>query len=475
MLLNEEPFESRKSRLLLASTRIGLINKNSLQQTMSAVRSTLSRAQEKQLSALLGHVKLSLLYKASVHGYANATFHAKCDLQGPTVVVAYNGTGFIFGAYTSKDYAQSGAHIADDQAFLFSFIGENRIQPKLPQQAFIDGYTGPNFGALLFLNGNAAAVASAPGSLYNFEAAEMHGNDLVLTECEVYRVEDLGGLLEKPWRNVLWRSNKKEELMEFVQNYRPMVNGVRQARVLLIGPVGVGKSSFFNSINSIFRGHVTSQAIAGTAARSLTTQFRSYHIRAGREGKPLPFVLCDTMGLEETTGAGLHLDDITSILRGHIKDRYQFNPLVPLQPASLEYRKSPALGDTIHCVVYVLDSCKVNILTPKFYENLGEIRRKVNLMGVPQLVLMTKVDEACQHVRRDLKQVYHSHYVERKVEDLGRLLGIPMACIIPVKNYSQELELDPSSDILLLSAVQQMLRFADNYFDNIDEDEGSRE
>ncbi|KAJ8341992.1 hypothetical protein SKAU_G00319200 [Synaphobranchus kaupii] len=467
----------------MASTHVRFITKNSLQQTMSAVRSTLSRAQEKQLSALLGHVKLSLLYKASVHGYANATFHAKCDRQGPTVVVAYNKKGLIFGAYTNKDYAQSGAQIADDQAFLFSFNSQNhgqsplRIQPKLPQQAFLDGNTGPNFGALLFLNGNAAAVVSTPGSLYNFEAAEMHGGDLVLTECEVYRVEDLGGLLEKPWRNILWSSEKTKDLMKFVENYRPMVNGVRQARILLIGPVGVGKSSFFNSINSIFRGHVTSQAIAGTAARSLTTQFRSYHIKAGREGKPLPFVLCDTMGLEEATGEGLHLDDITSILRGHVVDRHQFNPLVPLQPDSLGYRKHPALGDMIHCVVYVLDSCKVNILTPKFYEKLGEIRRKVNLMGVPQLVLMTKVDEACQHVRRDLKQVYHSHYVESKVEDLGRLLGIPMACIIPVKNYSQELELDQSSDILLLSAVQQMLRFADNYFDDIylGEDEGSRE
>ncbi|XP_064197456.1 uncharacterized protein LOC135258127 isoform X3 [Anguilla rostrata] len=186
---------------------------SSLRPTMSSVRSALSREQEKQLGSLLGHARLSLLYKASVHSYTAAAFHGRCDLQGPTVVVAYNGAGFVFGAFTSKDYTQRGQVIADDKAFLFSFRegdgGKSplRVAPKSEAQAFTDGNTGPNFGSLVFLNGNQAAVASNPGSLYNFEAAEMHGGDLVLTECEVYRVEDLGGLLEKPWRNVLWSSD----------------------------------------------------------------------------------------------------------------------------------------------------------------------------------------------------------------------------------------------------------------------------
>jgi len=46
-------------------------------------------------------------------------------------------------------------------------------------------------------------------------------------------------------------------------------------------------------------------------------------VKDGREGKPLPFVLCDTMGLEEQSGAGLDIDDISSILQGHVPDRYK--------------------------------------------------------------------------------------------------------------------------------------------------------
>ena len=36
-----------------------------------------------------------------------------------------------------------------------------------------------------------------------------------------------------------------------------------------------------------------------------------------------------------------------------------------------------------------------------------------------------------------------------------------------MKNYSEELELDLSTNILLLTALVQMLRCTDNYFDDI--------
>lgn len=52
-------------------------------------------------------------------------------------------------------------------------------------------------------------------------------------------------------------------------------------------------------------------------------------------------------------------------------------------------------------------------------------------------------------------------------------LGIPMTFVLPVKNYSQELELDLNTDILLLMAVEQMLNYADSFFENqtVDEQE----
>lgn len=54
-----------------------------------------------------------------------------------------------------------------------------------------------------------------------------------------------------------------------------------------------------------------------------------------------------------------------------------------------------------------------------------------------------------------------------QMQEASVRLGVPLSCVVPVKNYSEELELDPNCDILLLHAVIQMLRFADDYFDEI--------
>jgi len=38
--------------------------------------------------------------------------------------------------------------------------------------------------------------------------------------------------------------------------------------------------------------------------------------------------------------------------------------------------------------------------------------------------------------------------------------------VLPVKNYNQELEPELKTDLLLLSAVQQMLHYADSFFED---------
>lgn len=48
-----------------------------------------------------------------------------------------------------------------------------------------------------------------------------------------------------------------QELKETLLNYKPMTEtNVPAANILLIGQIGAGKTSFFNSFNSLFRGKV---------------------------------------------------------------------------------------------------------------------------------------------------------------------------------------------------------------------------
>lgn len=57
-------------------------------------------------------------------------------------------------------------------------------------------------------------------------------------------------------------------------------------------------------------------------------------------------------------------------------------------------------------------------------------------------------------------------YLCNQARELSESLGIPLSCILPVKNYSEELDLDQDTDTLLFGAVQQMLNFADSFFEN---------
>ncbi|KAI3367551.1 hypothetical protein L3Q82_026409, partial [Scortum barcoo] len=441
-----------------------------LPSVMSVVTSSLSNDQQKKLLSLLGHVRLHLLYKASVHDFTSGAFHSRCDKQGPTVIAAYNAAGFIFGAYTSKDYTKGGGEVNDEEAFLYSICAEEkkplRVTGITGKCAFTDGEGGPDYGGLVFLCDDKPEVTSNPGTNFHFKADEMHGGDLKLTEFEVYRAERLGDLLVKPWRSIQWTAERKQQLKTHILGYKPDIKTVHQARVLLVGPVGAGKSSFFNSINSAFRGNMTSQAIAGTAGKSVTTQFRTYNIKAGKGGEAVPLILCDTMGLEEKADAGLDIEDLVNIYKGHIKDRYQFSPSAPLAADAPGYRYQVTLNDTIHCVVYVVDTCKVSLLNQNMLDKFATIRRKTNQLGIPQMLLMTKVDEACPLVSEDIKNVYRSVYIQRKARELSESLGIPLNCVLPLKNYSEELDLDQDSDILLFTAVQQMLNYADNFFEN---------
>ncbi|XP_066482243.1 interferon-induced protein 44-like [Tiliqua scincoides] len=441
---------------------------------MADSKSRLTKEEKQLLQHLLRCRHLSLLYKGSIDTYNINTFHNICNQQGPTVVVAYNARGYIFGADTSQSYTSSGNYINDSEAFLYRLKGKEssplQIPVKVPSQAVYDvSGIGPCFGArsIIFLSQNRAEVATdATVATYTFRPEDLHGNDQALLECEVYRVEDAGDLMKTPWRQVEWTPGERSKLMDEIGSYKPYLNSVPQYRVLFLGPVGAGKSSFFNSVNSAFRGYVTNQAIAGSDSTSVTMEYRTYGVKNKHTGQPLPIVFCDTMGLEEKQGAGLDMDEVANLLKGHVPDRYQFNPSNAIHPNVPGYIKRPDLKDQIHCVVFIIDGSKVEILPEKLEEKLKDIRRKAIRFGVPQLVLMTKVDEISPLLEEDVSRVYRSKAVQRQMQLIEGKFGIPLNQIVPVKNYSSELELRNDVDILILLAVRQILRSSESYLDN---------
>lgn len=59
------------------------------------------------------------------------------------------------------------------------------------------------------------------------------------------------------------------ELKNYVIDYQPLE--VPEINVLLVGQIGAGKSSLLNTMNSIFKGEISSRAWAGSSENSVTT------------------------------------------------------------------------------------------------------------------------------------------------------------------------------------------------------------
>ncbi|XP_030641296.1 interferon-induced protein 44-like [Chanos chanos] len=270
---------------------------------------------------------------------------------------------------------------------------------------------------------------------------------------------------EKAWRTSDWDLNSRNKMMKELRLFKPEVDPIR---ILLHGPVGARKSSFVNSIDTVFRGHITSRALADAGTgKSFTKTYKSYRFRITGHPGFLPFVVNDIMGLEKKVSAGAHNDDIISALRGHIKDNQEFNPGSPLSEGDPGYNSSPSLKDKVHCLVSVLPADKISLIDDAVIKKMRKIREEASDMGIPQVVVMTMVDRACPVVAKDLRKIYTSLKIKEKMEECHIRLGVPMNCIFPLKNYHEEGSTVLELDCLILATLTQIIHLANDYLSTI--------
>uniref|UniRef100_A0A4W4FPS3 Interferon-induced protein 44-like n=1 Tax=Electrophorus electricus TaxID=8005 RepID=A0A4W4FPS3_ELEEL len=216
-------------------------------------------------------------------------------------------------------------------------------------------------------------------------------------------------------------SDRPDEMVKFLEDFKVCTQEVTELRFLLHGPVGAGKSSTFNIIKNVFEGRQFVKCLASSENSSGTSP--SLHVK-----DLLPLAFNDTVGVEKEQG--VHTDDIISALRGHIKEGYVFNPKSQISEENPHYLKNPSLSDRIHCLVSVVavEECHSKCFICMY----------VCSTGIPQVVFMTRVDLACPLTKENLRYIYKSKKVRDNMQKCSSLLGIPVNCIFPVKNYHME-------------------------------------
>ncbi|XP_052213304.1 interferon-induced protein 44-like [Dreissena polymorpha] len=430
----------------------------------------------------------TLLYQITRDGCNATTFHQKCDNQGPTVTVLYNQEGSVYGGYGSLSWNSSSGWITDANAFIFQLRYSGSDKPtKFPikdthtQLGLYGNSTyGPTFGGGHDLQAFTGTVNSSGGyfalngrmNVHSFDyqgltVDKINNGNLQVTELEVYAITDGQRKMSQPKQTQPWRKTPEwtekylETLTEDIVSFKPSCElGLSDVRILMLGPVGTGKSSFYNTVNSVFKGRISHNAPCGVASNGITIAYNPYAVNM-RSGATLNFRLCDTRGLE--INQGLDILEFNYLLDGNIPDHYQFNPVVQFCPDHPAFVYKPRNTEKIHCVLYVIDATTLGDIPPKLVDKMSNFQRLVNQKGIPQAVMLTKVDLACQNVASTLSSVFTSKKIEDAVNKVSSMFGLPRNHVLPVKNYDHEIELDDNISILALLALRQLLHFAEDY------------
>ncbi|CAL8270541.1 unnamed protein product [Lota lota] len=270
---------------------------------------------------------------------------------------------------------------------------------------------------------------------------------------------------EEPWRNMKW--GDKENELKWLNSFSLDTETISHLRILIYGPAGSGKSSFINSVDSVCQNRVTIPAAASKSAETFTVKYKTHRIQKGKPGQYYPFVFNDIMGLEGNSGVSE--EDVKLAMQGHMKEGYKFNPASPLSQSDVWYNKNPDRKDKVDLLVCVFSANAVPTMKEGTIAKIKRMRTAARDCGIPQIAILTHIDEACPLVKKSIRNVYKSKYIKRMMENFHEMVGIPLTCIFPMKNYHEEQDLDADIDMLILRALRQMIQIANDHVNKAQE------
>ncbi|XP_048733020.2 interferon-induced protein 44-like isoform X1 [Ostrea edulis] len=284
--------------------------------------------------------------------------------------------------------------------------------------------------------------------------------------------------LRQPWHEMddyEWNETSLEHLLTEIEKYTPLAElrgrpkKIRYVNVLLMGRIASGKSSFFNTVESVIKGRLSIRSRTDCAASSLAKSLDVYKVKGRRTFRHLRFRMLDCRCLEEDQS--INSRDVEAILDGHVMDGYVFNQGTPISKDNSKFRKDPSIGDRVHCVLFVVDGSNPPEITmsQNVEKQVKELQELMNGRRIPQLILLTKIDTIVT-VKEDLSKVFHSRSVLEMRDKVAMSFGLPSYTVLPMQNLANSRTASTEIKMLTLYNLRQILRAADDYLENFEDE-----
>ncbi|WAR13802.1 IF44L-like protein, partial [Mya arenaria] len=414
-----------------------------------------------------GPKTFTLLYKITRDGCDATIFHQQCDNQGPTVTVLYNTSDSVFGGYAGQSWHSRKAWINDNTTFLYQlrFSGNEKTN-KFPFQGSkasnaLFGHTtyGPTFGGGHDLHAFAGKISNNSGTFalnghmtfHSYDSQELttdqiNNGHMDVTELEVYKVTGCALVTAPGCAPVTAPGCALVTAPGCAPVTAPgcaSVTALECAPVTAPGcapvtapgcaPVTAPKMRTRNGPRMRTRNGPRMRTRNGPRMRTRngprmrTRNGPRMRTRNGSKSNPSSLLTADT----------------------------PFNPATPITPESPGFIQKPGLADKVHCVLFVLEANTVDDLPTKLVEKMNSFQKLMNQKGMGS------------RSRKNVSSVFRKTNVEKAVDTVAKLLGLPRNNVLPVKNYENEVQLESATSALALLALRQALYFTEDFLEDV--------
>lgn len=231
--------------------------------------------------------------------------------------------------------------------------------------------------------------------------------------------------------------------------------------------MGVGKSSYVNSILSALHYRIVRQAyVRGSVDKSITTELKFRPL--------LEYIkLADIWGWNDNNYS---VDMFEDILKGKIGNGTK-------ESEALEYNSKVQKREKFNCVIFFVPVKSVDNdgyikKLQKFQETAEAVGKFIShyiiefiftsFLGVRYIFVLSQVDKVNPQLREYPFLIEKDSKVKSLKQQLAVNLGVPENQILPGMAYAQEMEKVPEIDYINLKILQTAIHACEDFFEDLD-------